>query len=51
MFTILKGTLGIRVDTETEVKGLDVEEHGAPAYAQNSTIQTDSEITGATVQV
>ncbi len=51
VFTILKGTLGIRVDTETEVKGLDVEEHGAPAYAQNSTIQTDSEITGATVQV
>jgi len=38
VFTVLKGTLGVRVDEETEVMGLDVEEHGAPAYAQNSTI-------------
>ena len=37
-FTILKGTMGIRVDEETEAKGLDVEEHGAPAYAQTSTL-------------
>lgn len=28
----LKATLGIRVSTEEEQKGLDVEEHGAPAY-------------------
>ena len=38
VFTILKGTMGIRVDEETEAKGLDVEEHGAPAYAQTSTL-------------
>ncbi len=33
VFAILKATMGIRVDEETEVRGLDVEEHGAPAYA------------------
>jgi Amt family ammonium transporter len=29
---ILKVTVGIRVSAEEEQKGLDVEEHGAPAY-------------------
>lgn len=33
VFTILKVTIGVRVDEEVEVAGLDVEEHGAPAYA------------------
>jgi Amt family ammonium transporter len=28
----LKVTIGIRVSAEEEQKGLDVEEHGAPAY-------------------
>ena len=38
VFTILKGTMGIRVGEETEAKGLDVEEHGAPAYCQTTAI-------------
>jgi Amt family ammonium transporter len=32
VFFILKATMGVRVDEETEVAGLDVEEHGSPAY-------------------
>lgn len=32
LFIALKVTLGIRVSAEEEQKGLDVEEHGAPAY-------------------
>ena len=39
-----------RVDEETEVKGLDVEEHGAPAYAQSSTITAAPEPAVATVE-
>ena len=50
VFTILKGTLGIRVDVETEAKGLDVEEHGAPAYAQTSTLTAAPEPATATVE-
>ena len=38
VFTILKGTMGIRVGEETEAKGLDVEEHGAPAYCQTTVV-------------
>ena len=38
VFTILKGTMGIRVGEETEAKGLDVEEHGAPAYCQTTAV-------------
>ena len=34
----LKGTMGIRVGEETEAKGLDVEEHGAPAYCQTTAV-------------
>jgi Amt family ammonium transporter len=37
LFLILKVTLGIRVDEEEEVNGLDVAEHGAPAYADFQT--------------
>ncbi len=33
VFAILKAVMGVRVDEETEERGLDVEEHGAPAYA------------------
>lgn len=33
VFTILKVTLGVRVDEETEINGLDIAEHGAPAYS------------------
>lgn len=29
---VLKAVMGIRVSEEEEIKGLDVEEHGAPAY-------------------
>ncbi|MBK8038528.1 MAG: ammonium transporter [Verrucomicrobiaceae bacterium] len=32
LMLVLKFTLGIRVSEEEEMKGLDVEEHGAPAY-------------------
>jgi Amt family ammonium transporter len=49
-FTLLKGTMGIRVDEETEAKGLDVEEHGAPAYAQTSTLKAAPEPAVATVE-
>ena len=33
LFLILKVTLGIRVDAQEEEEGLDVAEHGAPAYS------------------
>ena len=32
LFSILKLTLGVRVSEEEELEGLDVDEHGAPAY-------------------
>jgi Amt family ammonium transporter len=32
LFFILKLTLGVRVDAQEEEEGLDVAEHGAPAY-------------------
>ena len=50
VFTILKGTLGIRVGEETEAKGLDIEEHGAPAYAQTSNLTAAPEPAVATVE-
>jgi len=36
VFYILKVTIGVRVDEETEVNGLDLEEHGAPAYVHSA---------------
>jgi Amt family ammonium transporter len=36
VFGILKATIGVRVDEEEEVKGLDVAEHGIPAYGMES---------------
>lgn len=33
VFYVLKVTLGVRVDAEEEAEGLDVAEHGSPAYA------------------
>ena len=35
VFTAIKFVMGVRVSEETEVKGLDLEEHGAPAYTQS----------------
>ena len=32
--TILKAIMGIRVDAEEELEGLDVAEHGSPAYSE-----------------
>ena len=32
VFGILKATIGVRVEEEEEVQGLDVAEHGVPAY-------------------
>lgn len=32
LFLILKFTIGVRVDAQEEAEGLDVAEHGAPAY-------------------
>ena len=34
VFFILKVTIGVRVDAEEEAEGLDVAEHGSPAYAE-----------------
>ncbi|MGB3118529.1 MAG: ammonium transporter, partial [Verrucomicrobiales bacterium] len=36
LFMILKLTLGIRVSAEEEHEGLDIAEHGAPAYTMES---------------
>ncbi len=33
LFLILKVTLGVRVDAQEEEEGLDIAEHGSPAYA------------------
>lgn len=33
LFSLLKFTLGVRVDAQEEEEGLDVAEHGSPAYA------------------
>jgi Amt family ammonium transporter len=33
LFLILKAVMGVRVSDEEEAEGLDVAEHGAPAYA------------------
>ena len=33
VFFVLKMIMGVRVSEEEEVSGLDIEEHGAPAYA------------------
>ena len=32
MFAAIKAVMGLRVDEEEEVEGLDVGEHGMPAY-------------------
>ncbi|MEA5085056.1 MAG: ammonium transporter [Lachnospiraceae bacterium] len=32
MFTVIKKTIGLRVDAEEEIRGLDVCEHNGPAY-------------------
>ena len=32
---ILKATMGIRVSKELEEAGMDIEEHGAPAYTHS----------------
>ncbi len=32
LFGVLKATVGLRVDAEEEIKGLDVMEHGSPGY-------------------
>ncbi|MDD3520699.1 MAG: ammonium transporter [Actinomycetota bacterium] len=33
LFTVMKYTIGLRVSRETELKGLDIEEHGMEAYS------------------
>ena len=35
LFMILKVTLGVRVDAQEEDEGLDIAEHGAPAYTDS----------------
>ena len=32
VFSVIKAIMGVRVDEEEEAEGLDVAEHGAPAY-------------------
>ena len=34
VFSIIKAVMGVRVDADEEAEGLDVAEHGAPAYTQ-----------------
>jgi Amt family ammonium transporter len=34
-YALLKGWLGLRVSREEEIKGLDIEEHGAQAYPED----------------
>ena len=50
VFTVIKTVMGVRVSEEIEAKGLDVTEHGAPAYAQSSTITAAPEPAVATVE-
>jgi len=33
LFSLIKRTVGLRVDKEEEIKGLDIDEHGVEAYA------------------
>lgn len=33
LFTVLKATVGLRVDQQEEIEGLDVHEHGFPGYS------------------
>jgi Amt family ammonium transporter len=35
LFYILKVTIGVRVDAQEEHEGLDVAEHGSPAYSDS----------------
>ena len=50
VFTVIKTVMGVRVSEEIEAKGLDVTEHGAPAYAVTSTISAAPEPAVATVE-
>ena len=50
VFTAIKAIMGVRVSEEIEAKGLDVTEHGAPAYCQSSTITAAPEPAVATVE-
>ena len=36
LFMMLKFTMGIRADREEELEGLDVSEHGLPAYPEEA---------------
>jgi Amt family ammonium transporter len=45
LFVGLKMTIGLRVDPEEEVEGLDVHEHGAPGYGHDNAVAP-----GATTQ-
>ena len=38
LFYVLKQTLGLRVDEQEEMEGLDVHEHGAPGYGPDVTV-------------
>jgi Amt family ammonium transporter len=35
LFVGIKATIGLRVTSEEEIAGLDVEEHGTPGYAND----------------
>ena len=58
VWSLIKATIGIRVHTEQEIRGLDISEHGMEAYsgflkeadvlaAGNSVANTDSELSGS----
>jgi Amt family ammonium transporter len=38
LFLVLKKTVGLRVDEQEEIEGLDVHEHGTPGYAADSLV-------------
>ena len=42
LFLVLKHTVGLRVTVEEEISGLDMPEHGAPAYVFEQTVLVDT---------
>jgi Amt family ammonium transporter len=49
LFTAIKVTIGLRVDAEEELQGLDVIEHGAPGYGHDISLPVGAiTATGAT---
>ncbi len=39
LFFVLKKTVGLRVDEQEELEGLDIHEHGVPGYVNDDMVQ------------